>query len=198
MNKYKQKQFKLKDGTKVAVRSMKNNDHELSFNFFKSLSDKDRLYLRMDVTRKENIKKRIEQMKSDIVRRIVATCKGKIIADGALELSQHGWEEHIGEIRIIVSPEYQKKGLGMIMIRELYYLAATEKLEEIVVRMMRDQVGARNICRKLGFHEEILLPDHVKDINGKAHDLIIMRCNMKELWKEMEMFFQISDMRVHR
>ena len=198
MKESKTKQLVLKDGTKIIVRTMKYDDIELSLDFFESLKEKERRFLRMDVTRKENVKKRIEQIKSGQVRRIVATCKDKIIADGALELSHHGWEEHIGEIRIIVADDFQKKGLGMIIARELYHFAASEKLEEIVVRMMRTQIGAKKIFRKLGFHEEIILPDHVKDLKGKSHDLIIMRCNLKELWKEMETFFQISDSRIRR
>ncbi len=198
MKESKTKQLVLKDGTKIIVRAMKYDDIELSLDFFESLKEKERRFLRMDVTRKGNVKKRIEQIKSGQVRRIVATCKDKIIADGALELSHHGWEEHIGEIRIIVADNFQKKGLGMIIARELYHLAASEKLEEIVVRMMRTQIGAKKIFRKLGFHEEIILPDHVKDLKGKSHDLIIMRCNLKELWKEMETFFQISDSRIRR
>ena len=198
MKKFTPKQFSLKDGTKITVRSMMESDLDLSFEFFKSLDENERIYLRKDVTKKENVKKRIEQMKSGLVRRIVATFNDKIIADGALELSEHGWEEHIGEMRIIVADNFQEKGLGMIMARELYFLAAAEKLEEIVVRMMRTQIRAIKIFRKLGFHEEIMLPNHVRDLKGKHQDMIIMKCNMKELWKEMETFYKISDIRVHR
>ncbi|UCG26719.1 MAG: GNAT family N-acetyltransferase [Bacteroidales bacterium] len=198
MKKIASQQFQLKDGTEITVRSMKEDDLDLSFEFFKSLDEHERIYLRKDVTKKENVRNRIEQMKTGMVRRIVATCKGKIIADGALELSGPGWEAHIGEMRIIVADKFQRKGLGMIIARELYFIAAAERIEEIVIRMMRTQTAATKIFRKLGFHEEIMLPDHVKDLNGKNQDLVIMRCNMKELWKEMESFFKISDMRVHR
>jgi len=198
MREKKHKHFTLKDGTEFAVRQMKEDDLKRSWVFFKSLELEERQFLRMDVAKKKNVRKRIEQMKSGLVRRIVAIHEDKIIADGALELSQHGWEEHIGEIRIIVADDFQHSGLGMIMARELYYLAAAEKLEEIVVRMMRSQVAARNIFRKLGFHEEIMLRDHVKDLNGHTQDLIIMRCDLKELWKEMEQFFQMTDMRKYR
>ena len=198
MKKFTTKQFSLKDGTEITVRAMRDNDLDLSFEFFKSLDEKERVYLRKDVSKKKNVKKRIEQMESGLVRRIVATFNDKIIADGALELSEHGWEEHIGEMRIIIADNFQNKGLGMIMARELYFLAAAEKLEEIVVRMMRTQIRAIKIFRKLGFHEEIILPDHVIDLKGKHQNMIIMRCNMKELWEEMETFFKISDIRVHR
>jgi L-amino acid N-acyltransferase YncA len=198
MKEYKQQRFSLKDGTEIYVRVMRDTDLELLLDFFRSLDEKERRFLRMDVTKRKNVKKRIEQMKAGLVRRIVATYKNKIIASGALELSEHGWEEHIGEMRIIVADNFQRKGLGMIIARELYFLAAAEKLEEVVVRMMRTQVRAKKIFRKLGFHEEIVLPDHVKDLKGRTQDLIIMRCNMKELWKEMEDFFHISDSRLHR
>lgn len=198
MKKNEHKQFALKDGTEIILQAMRDDDLERSLDFFLSLKEKERRFLRMDVTRKKNVKKRIDQIKLGHVRRIIATHKDKIIADGALELSQHGWEEHIGEMRIIVADDYQKKGLGMIMARELYYLAAAEKLEEIVVRMIRTQTGAKKIFRKLGFHEEIILPNQVKDMKGRSRDLIIMRCNLKELWKEMETFFQISDSRIRR
>jgi len=198
MKKFTPKQFSLKDGTEITVRAMRDNDLDLSFEFFKSLDEKERVYLRKNVSKKKNVKKRIERMKSGLVRRIITTFNDKIIADGALELSEHEWEEHIGEMRIIVADNFQKKGLGMIMARELYFLAAAEKLEEIVVRMMRTQISAIKIFRKLGFHEEIMLPNHVRDLKGKQQDMIIMKCNMKELWKEMEIFYEISDIRIHR
>ena len=59
------------------------------------------------------------------------------LADGTLELEGHEWKEHVGELRLIVARSYQRKGLGMVMARELYGLAVNEELEEIMVRMMR-------------------------------------------------------------
>ena len=49
--------------------------------------------------------------------------------------------------------------------------------------MMRPQVGAQKIFRRLGFREESLLPDFVKDIKGDSQDLIVMTCDVKDLWK---------------
>jgi hypothetical protein len=58
---------------------------------------------------------------------------------------------------------------------------------------MRPQVGAQNIFRKLGFRDESLLPDHVKDIDGVSQDLIIMTCDVKNLMKELDLLFRDSD-----
>jgi L-amino acid N-acyltransferase YncA len=79
------------------------------------------------------------------------------------------------------------------MARELYGLAASARVEEIIVKMMRPQKAARSIFRKLGFREEVLLPDYVRDLNGKKQDMILMRCDLEALWQEMEDFLASGD-----
>jgi L-amino acid N-acyltransferase YncA len=79
------------------------------------------------------------------------------------------------------------------MARELFLLAASVKLEEIVVKMMRPQKAARSIFRKLGFRQEAVLPDYVVDLAGKKQDMVFMRCDLEALWREMEDFLATSD-----
>jgi L-amino acid N-acyltransferase YncA len=165
---------------------MSKDDLDRSLAFFRTLPTEDRAYLRHDVSKRDVVKKRIQAMKSGRVRRLVAVAGDQIVADAALELEGHGWKEHVAEVRLVVARPYQRKGLGMLMARELYSIAAEEKVEEVIVKMMRPQVGARSIFRKLGFHEETLMPDYVKDAHGHKQDLIIMRCDLAALWGELE------------
>ena len=81
----------------------------------------------------------------------------------------------------------------MIIMRELYFLAIEKKVEKVVAKMMKPQAAARTICKKLGFHEELVIPDYVKDQSGKSQDLVIMTCNIQELWKELDQFYMDSD-----
>jgi hypothetical protein len=81
------------------------------------------------------------------------------------------------------------------MARELYSLAASERVEEIIVRMMKPQAAAQSIFRRLGFREEFVLPEYVKDTGGAKQDLIVMRCNLEALWKELEDYLAMSDWR---
>jgi L-amino acid N-acyltransferase YncA len=184
---------KLKDGTEVLIRPMTADDLDRSFAFFKSLPEEDRAYLRADTTKREVVERRIRIMEAGGARRIVAIVDDSIVADGALELQGPGWKEHLGELRLIVARPYQRKGLGMLMARELYRLAAAEKLKEIVVEMMRPQVAAQNIFRKLGFRDEGVFPDHVRDLKGKKHDLVVMRCDLEALWQELEEYLTGMD-----
>jgi len=189
------KRESLKDGKEVMIRELHENDLEKLMKFYSELPPEDRKYLRIDVTNKKIVKQRIQLIKTGSVFRLIALYKGEIIADGALELSGEDWQKHQGELRVIVARPYQKKNLGTIMVRELYFIAVKRKVELVVVRMMRPQVGAQQIFRRLGFREELLIPDFVKDQEGKNQDLIVMTVNLKELWKELEQSYSDSDWR---
>jgi len=189
------KRESLKDGKEVMIRELHENDLEKLMKFYSELPPEDRKYLRIDVTNKKIVKQRIQLIKTGSVFRLIALYKGEIIADGALELSGEDWQKHQGELRVIVARPYQKKNLGTIMVRELYFIAVKRKVELVVVRMMRPQVGAQQIFRRLGFREELLIPDFVKDQEGKNQDLIVMTINLKELWKELEQSYSDSDWR---
>jgi L-amino acid N-acyltransferase YncA len=188
-----EKRVKLKDGTEALIRPMRPDDLDRSCAFFQRLPEYDRVFLRVDVTKRKQVERRIRLMKSGTVKRIIAVVDDRIVADGALELAGHEWKEHVGELRLIVGPEFQRKGLGMLMARELYRLAHAEKLEEIVVRMMRPQYAAHNIFRRLGFRDQTLLPEYVTDRTGKRQDLILMRCDLKQIWQELEDYFENLD-----
>lgn len=183
----------LKSGSPVVIRSMRRDDLDRSLQFFQALTDEDRAYLRRDVSDRDVVAARIRAMRSGKVKRLVAVADDRIVADAALELEGGGWKEHVAELRLIVASDYQRRGLGRLMARELYSIASKAGIEEIMVRMMRPQVAARSIFRKLGFREQTVLPGYVKDRRGRKQDLILMRCNLAGLWQELEDFIATGD-----
>lgn len=183
----------LKDGKKVVIRTLTLKDLDKLMELYRSLPPEDRKYLRVDVTDRNVVADRIKLIEGGNVLRIVALDKKKIVGDGALELSGEEWRKHQGELRVIVARPYRRRGLGLVLMRELYFLAAEKNVEKLVVKMMRPQKAAQAICHKLGFREEHLLPDYVKDLSGKHQDLIIMTCDLKELLKEVDSFYSDDD-----
>jgi RimJ/RimL family protein N-acetyltransferase len=177
---------------------MEREDLKKSHSFFKALSPKDRIYLRSDVTQFNVIKTRFKAQEEGLVHRLIAISGEKIIADGSLELPGKTWKKHQGEIRLIVASEYQKKGLGLIMAKELWQLAFREKLQDIIVKIMKPQKGALKIFKKLGFEEEAVLEDYVSDVKGRKQDLIVMRCDIKKMWEMMEEDLITSDWQKNR
>lgn len=184
---------KLKDGTAVKIQGLTPKDIDLLMDFYRALPLEDRKYLKFDVTDRKVVAKRLQRLESGDDIRIVAVHDGLIVASGALELSGEAWSKHQGEIRVMVARPFQQRGLGTIMIRELYFIAVQHNLQTIVAKMMRPQVGAQKIFHRLGFGEESLMPDFVRDIRGESQDLIVMSCNVKDLWKELDRQFSESD-----
>jgi L-amino acid N-acyltransferase YncA len=189
----KEKTVSLKDGQEILIKPLTSRDLDKLMGFYRSLPPEDRKYLRVDVTNQEVVSQRIKLTEKGNIYRLIGLDKDKIVADGALELSGEEWRKHQGELRVIVARPYRRRGLGMVMMRELYFLAVEKNLEKVVAKMMRPQKAAQTICRKLGFREEALLPDYVKDLSGKTQDLIIMVCDLKDMWKELDHLYSDSD-----
>jgi len=183
----------LRNGREVLIRPIRRDDLEPLYEFFQRLTKKDRRFLRYDVSRRDIAEERFRASRSGRAKRRVAIIDDRIAASGVLEMDEHGWKGHVGELRLIVARPFQRQGLGMLMARELYRLAASLDVEEIVVKMMRPQLGARKIFRRLGFRDEIVLPEYVRDLDGTRQDLVIMRCDLDAAWRELEDYFTHGD-----
>jgi L-amino acid N-acyltransferase YncA len=189
-----EKKVSLKDKTQVVIRDLTENDVDRSLAFFQDLPPGDRIYLRNDVTKREVIEARIRRMEAGKTMRLVAvTEEGQIVADGSLESEGYAWKDHVAEVRLIVAAAYQRKALGMLLARELYLQATSKRVEELIAKVMRPQKAAVKVLERLGFKEEAVLSDYVRDIEGKKHDLIIMRCKLQSLLGELEQYFSLSD-----
>ncbi len=187
------KSITLKDSTPITIRPLSSEDIKRSTIFFNELPFEDRKFLRVDVTKPEFARKRIDNLTTQPIDRLIALHHDEIIAEGSLEREDRDWKSHIGEIRLIISKPFQRKGLGMLMARELYFLAVSLKLKEIVAKIMNPQSSAIGIFKRLGFHTQTTIPNYVTDTSGKQHDLIVMRCPLNEIFKELQFYLKDSD-----
>ena len=171
----------LRDGRNIQIRPLDIRDAEASYAFFTALPEDERRYLRRDVTQRSVIEERIRENALVMVERLVAMYDDRIVADGSFEHERYGWGEKIAQIRLIVAPDFRRSGLGTALARLLYVIAHQHDVARINVRMLRPQAAARDIFRRLGFREEYVLPDHVRDLDGNLQDLILMRCDLSML-----------------
>lgn len=176
----------LKDGTPVTIRLAGKDDGKVLLDFFRSLPEEDRLYLRDDVTKQEYMDRFIKSIDCDSVFSIVAEVKGKVVGEATLYRTSHGWMSHVGEIRLVVERAQQQKGLGTELAREIVRIAVNRGLDKMIFQMADGQVGARKAFEKLGFKQEAVLKRHVKDIRGRYGDLIIMSNDVSHLWEALE------------
>lgn len=189
MEKYP-KEIKLKNGQKAMLRLFKEEDMDWLISFFQTLPEEDRLYLRSDVIKKENIIKRFGNLNYDYMFPLIAYIGNKIVAQGNLSRAEYGWTKNLGEIRIVVARDYQSMGLCTILTRELFLQALTTDLYKIQADLMENQVSAIAAFERMGFKKEAVLRKHVTDIEGNRHNLVIMSLDIQELWYLMEDFIK--------
>jgi GNAT superfamily N-acetyltransferase len=168
-------------------------DVERSLNFFLALPAEDRRYLRVDVTKRDVVERRIRHAVEGGIHRTFAIVDDKIVADGALEFSGETWRRHVGEIRVIVAREYQRRRLGALLIADLYKTAKRLGFEKVVAKMAAPQTGARKIFERLGFRVDSVLPDYIKDADGNIQSLVIMSHTLDDTWKELKDFYKVDN-----
>jgi RimJ/RimL family protein N-acetyltransferase len=173
---YRPKEMALKDGEKVLVRAMGEDDFEKSFSFFSELPEEDRLFLRTDVSNKEVVARRLsaEGWDKEVCYNLIAEKEDRIIADARLCRPKHGWTSHTASLRYVVARDFQHKGLGTILARELFVIAVKQGIKKIETEIMEDNTAAIKSVEKLGFLREGTLKDFVTDIHGRKHNLVIM------------------------
>jgi len=165
----------LRDGTRVTLRPMVKEDKEKLKEFFASIPEEDRWYLKEDVADPKVIESWVRDLNYDRVLPIIAEVDGKIVGDATLHRRTFGVCRHVGKLRIVVTPEYRNKGLGTWMTLDIVNLAMESSLQKLTAEMIADkQELAIDGVRRLGFVQEALLSDYAKDPQGGSHDMVMM------------------------
>lgn len=158
----------------ITLRLMQPDDRDKLMDFAKSLPGDDLLFLAVDITRAEALDQWVHNIKTGQIKTVLAEANGKLIGHGTLSHNALQWTRHLGEIVLLISPDYRGIGLGNLLANELFSIARELGLQKIVARMASEQLGALQVFERLGFRPEALLGDYVIDREGLTHDLIVM------------------------
>lgn len=173
------KEAVLKDGTKVILRPMVKEDRDKLIDFFSRVDEKDRQFLRNDVRDPAVIDHWVQNIDYRKVFPLLAEVDGKIVGDATLHMRQSGWKRHLGNVRVVVAKEYQRRGLGTLLINELAELASELGLEKLVAEIFFNAPGALTAFKRAGFSVKAVFEDLVKDIYGNNADMVVMVCDVE-------------------
>ena len=163
----------------ISLRLPKASDADAVHSFACALPDHDLLYLRRDISKRPVVDAWFESIEAGDSLSILAEQGGTLIGMTGMMLDRRSWSPHVGEIRVLLGPQARGKGLGRVMIQECFVQAVSVGVEKIIAQMTLDQSAARAVFEEMGFQQEALLKDHVRDRNGEDHDIIIMSCNVE-------------------
>lgn len=163
--------------THVEVRLITPADVEAIAAFFAAVPEGDRTFFKEDVTRPDVI---ASWTVGDQPHRLIALVDDQIVGYVAV-LKGVAWSAHVGELRLVVAPDYRQRGIGRLLAQR----AVVEALELGVVKLVVDVVAGQDrlydMFTKLGFEQEGHLRRHVRSSTGETHDLLILSHFVDEL-----------------
>jgi L-amino acid N-acyltransferase YncA len=165
----------LSDGFSFKLRPMTQCDEDKLYRFFVSLPESDRRYLRNETVDRILIENWCRNIDYDKVLPILAENKDVLIANGTLHRQTHGWSKHIGEIRMTIASEFQQRGIGNILTRELADLARELGVERLMARVVTSRDYVINLFELNGFKQIATLKNFVKSVVDNSYkDIAIL------------------------
>jgi len=159
----------MRDGGHVTIRPIRPEDEPLMVRFHETLSERS-VYLRyfhlMNLEQRTTHERltRIcfidydREMALVAVRRNAETGESEILGVGRL-MKIHGTKE--AEIAVLISDNWQGRGLGRELLSRLLVVAADDKLSHVVADILPDNRAVMRILDKLGFTLKHSLDDDV-------------------------------------
>ena len=142
--------------------------------FVAGLPAHDLLFLTRDISHPKVIAAWMEAIAEGRVASLVARSDGEVVGCTAIVTRELSWSRHVGDLRVLVAPALRGQGLGRELIQDCFAQALELGLEKLCVQMTVDQRAAIAVFEELGFRAEALLHKHVKDREGRLHDLALL------------------------
>ena len=175
------KSFTLNDGTEVEIRPLAANDSEALLSLFQRVPEEDLYYLKDTVTDPAVIEGWTQDINLDRVIPIEALHGDRVVADATLHRSRVFARKHIGELRMVVDPEFRGRGLGRRLMRELLDIAAGLDLHRVLMELVPDREDAAiEVAESMGFTKVATLPARIRDYFGSYKDLVVLEIPLSD------------------
>ena len=172
----------------IEFRLMSRADEGAVLAFAQKLPTHDLLFLPRNISQAKVLSAWLNEIERGDITSILAVKAGTVVGCGTLVRDPHSWSPHVGEIRMVVSLDVRGKGVGRTLSQEIFALALSAGLEKLSVQMTVDQQAAIALFESLGFKAEALLRDHVRDVEGKKHDIVVLGHNVAQVRAQMEAY----------
>ncbi|GAC1544470.1 MAG: GNAT family N-acetyltransferase [Herpetosiphon sp.] len=162
----------LRDGRKVTIRPVREDDYDALHQFGMALPKDDWLYLDVDLQNANTIKRLVTAAEATNWRQLVVV-DGKGVMGYSNIRQLPGWQNHVGDIHLVVSSEYRQSGLGSELAKATITAGRDLGVSKLLMEMLTEQSAGRTIFERLGFELEGTLKRQARDYQGQDHDLLI-------------------------
>src|SRR6201994_3783574 len=176
------------DAGDIEFRLMSAADEPAVLEFAQKLPTHDLLFLPRNISEPKVLSAWVKEIERGAIQSLLAVKDGRVVGCGTLVRDPHSWSPHVGEIRMVVSPDVRGKGGGKALSQETFAVALGAGLEKLSGQMTADHQAGGALFESLGFKAEALLRDHVRDVGGKTHDIVVLGHNIAQVQAQLEAF----------
>lgn len=160
--------------SQVEIARMTPADRAALVGFVATLPAHDLLFVPRNLAHPKVIDAWMRSLEAGELVSLVAREGGAMVGCTAIVVDELSWSSHVGELRVLVAPDWRGRGLGRLLIQECFAQALELGLKKLVAQMTVDQRAAIALFEELGFRAEALLGAHVADRDGKLHALVLL------------------------
>jgi RimJ/RimL family protein N-acetyltransferase len=172
----------------IEYRHLTPADEAAVLAFARKLPVHDLLFLPRNISEPKVLAAWIKETERGSIISLLAVKDGVVVGCGTVVRDALSWSPHVGEIRMVVSTDVRGQGVGRALSHETFALALGAGLEKIVAQMTVDQIGAIALFESLGFKAEALLREHVRDLDGRKHDIVVLGHNVAQVRAQLEAY----------
>jgi ribosomal protein S18 acetylase RimI-like enzyme len=168
----------------MELRPIQSADLALIAEFFVRVPERDRTFFNEDVLDPAVVEGFLRPHEGDL-RLILLDDDGTVVGWLAL-FGGVGWSHHVARIGLVVDPAARGRGLGKQLAREGLVRGLQAGYSKLVVEIIAEERPAIGMFQAIGFQIEALLLDHVRDLTGTVHDLVVLAHHADQARSEME------------
>jgi len=175
------REFTLKNGKKITVRSAEPNDAEAMVRFSEEIFKDDKFFLttRREIADKLTVEKQKERTekyldKSGMVL-LVAVDAGVIVGTSEVNNGERKRRQHVGSIGMSVLEKYRGLGCGTALLKSIIKWAEEDRIiEKLNLEVFANNANAIGLYKKLGFCEYGVTQKEIKINEAEYVDTILM------------------------
>ncbi len=172
------------DSQKIQIRTIDAADLDILTVFFQSIPQGDLIHFDENVKDSGYARRYFTKYPNLEQYFIAALADDEVVGICSLIQEINTRSAHIGEIKLFVLPEFRNSGIGFTMMKELYFRAMNTGIEKLIGKLPGSSLPLfQDLLDKLGFEQEAVLKNHIKDLSGRKQDLVIVRCFIENLWE---------------
>jgi len=166
-------------GGDVELRFMRAGDEAAVLAFARELPPHDLLFLPRDIAQPKVLAAWVREIERGAMTTLLGLRGAGVVGCATIVRDPLSWSPHVAELRVVVARAARGSGLGRVLSESVGELAVQTGIEKLVAHMTPDQIGAVTVFETMGYRAEALLRDHVKDGDGRKHDLVILSLDVE-------------------